>query len=388
MSLCKLEFFENQYNSTAGVSKFVCVHHDLCEIEEIDDDYLAPEDSEIMISLTDKVAIGQIMKISGGFDFLGYVLKVGAEDEQTVVTFQNVIALFDNEVLFPTNHQDSASYNLESDISAAIVSFFKELGDNLWDISQLSCTTNSITANYSLGLTADSFAQNRCKVNLLDDILGNALAYYGIVATPSFTWDSAAGSYILTFVVGTISGSPLSDDTSTSAAAFNISADNPLVKVDSFTVDSASENANVLKVYSTANTTLFRVFYLHNDGREPPYDHLDEARITPVHYALEYASGTGTSFYNPNNKTGSAMNKCKSFFKNLTWKSNIELRVSSDDPLIHPKTLVLGQICRIWYNGKTYESILTGKKYGAEIVLIFGTVRTTLTKQMKLQKKK
>lgn len=389
MSLYKVEFFDHN---------FVFQHQDDVEIEEIDDDYLSPEKTEALITLTDKVKTGQFVYIRGASNFFGYVTEVSTEDYQTKVSFEPFVSLFNTDVLVPINRQnktasDNVDYNLENLIKTAINEFFKEFGDSEWDIPSLNVIETSHTYSYSIGSspsearTADSFGLNRCKVNLRDDILPNALSYYGVVinAEPNFA------NSTIDVRVGTPSGYVLEafengnhdDHAAAIDTIVDISADNRGVSIDQFTIDSATENANVLKIFSTTATTRKTYYYLHNDGRSPAYDEVDEARITPVRIALEYAaSNTAQSFKN------NAKKKADAFFKNLMWNSAIELRITNNDSLIHPENLKIGQICRIWHDGKSYESILTGKKLGNETVLMFGTVRTTLTKQMKLALKK
>ena len=165
-----------------------------------------------------------------------------------------------------------------------------------------------------------------------------------------------------------------------------ISADDPTVTIESFTLDSASNDANTLIVFSTANTTDTTVYYLNNDGRSPAYsteyttnEDGSATRILPPKYALAHAGS--------NSATATAK-AAKEFFKDLVWNSSVELRFTRKDPLFHPEQIPIGQLCDIWHNGKCYTSMLTARKLGDETVLTFGSVRTTLTKQMKLEKKK
>lgn len=380
MSLYKAEFFDHT---------FTYVHHDDVEITEIDNDYLSPEKTELLITLTNNVQTGQFVYIRGASNFFGYVTEVSTEEEQTKVGIEPFVSLFNAEVLVPTNRQNSTSYALENLIATAINEFFAMFGDSEWDIPALSVTETSHTVSYSIGSsptearTADEFGLNRCKVNLRDDILVNALTYYGIVvsAEPDFT------NQIINVKVGTPSGYILEafedpgneNYAAATATIVNISADSRDVTIDAFTIDSSAESANVLKIFSTTATTRKTFYYLHNDGRSPAYDTVNEARITPVRIALEYAASNTASTFNNN-----AKKKAQEFFKNLMWNSAIELRITNYDSLIHPENLKIGQICRIWHDEKSYESILTGKKLGDETVLVFGTVRTSLTKQLKL----
>lgn len=446
MSLCKLEFFDNN---------FKYVHHALAEIEELDDDYLSPEKTEIMIDKTDLVKTNQFVYITGEFTFFGIVTKVGVEDDQTEVTVEPFISLFDGDALVETSwggDSDDVHY-LEELIAQSIFVFWGQTYGDYYEgdqtahtyitaprgrddtrdcrfvfpltIPTLQLNTSSImpyrparitwpppiseygyltpmvafrfandgerfsvTKNFTMELSSDDeFSKNRMKVNLRDDILYNAIKYYGVVveAVPDFAnrWIDVR--------VSTPSGYPLAAFEQTDHADYTaaigtipvISADDQTVTIESFSLDSSSSDVNTLVIYSTNNTTLTTTYYLHNDGRTPAYSTAnDNARILPAKYGLAGTSGSGSTF------TTNAEKKAKEFFKNLIWNSSIELKFTKNDPLFQPEKIKIGQLCHIWHDGKCYTSMLTGRKLGDETTLMFGSVRTTLTKQMKLEKKK
>jgi hypothetical protein len=80
-------------------------------------------------------------------------------------------------------------------------------------------------------------------------------------------------------------------------------------------------------------------------------------------------------------------------FGNLKWKNHIELDVLNSNTTVlmwtdsngvsHP--LEMGQEAQIFYNGKFYDSILTGIRYSDLTTLIFGRIRIDMSKKNKLK---
>lgn len=76
--------------------------------------------------------------------------------------------------------------------------------------------------------------------------------------------------------------------------------------------------------------------------------------------------------------------RARLIFSQNDYNSLIELTFMRDDTLANPLTLEVGKKVNVIHKGRTYESILTGKKVTSEHVkLIFGKVRLELTKILK-----
>ena len=71
-------------------------------------------------------------------------------------------------------------------------------------------------------------------------------------------------------------------------------------------------------------------------------------------------------------------------FGDIKWKNYIELEVVKEE-MFNAINMRIGQVVNIYYNGVTYATILTGKKLGNTITLIFGTIRVDLTKKLQLE---
>ncbi len=370
MNLYNIEFFDRSLNY---------ILNNTVDYLDIDNDYLAPEPTEITIEKTDLINIRDLVWITGDINFLGIVTAVDTENNQTKVSFEPFITAFNMDVLFFVNRQNSTSvsYSLENYIASLINSWVTNSTDSEWAIPVINTIVASRQLSWTFDLKADSFAQGRCKVNLRDVVLYKALKDYGVAvnAVPNFETKK------IDLTIGTISTYNI-DSPEDQNGRFNISADDPSVSIRSFSIDSSPDSPNILRIYSTDNTTTNTTYYLHNDGRSPAYDKLDEVRMKPVNPSLDYVAGTSSTF------TSNAKKKAAQVFKNVTWKSVIELVVDNNDTLIKPKELKIGQVCRVWHNNEVYDSILTAKRLGDETELIFGSVRTTLTKKNKIQAKK
>ena len=66
----------------------------------------------------------------------------------------------------------------------------------------------------------------------------------------------------------------------------------------------------------------------------------------------------------------------------------IEITVESNDTLICPEEMQIGQKATILHNGIEYHTMLTGIERKDRIKLMFGTIRLELTKKMKRRIKK
>lgn len=76
--------------------------------------------------------------------------------------------------------------------------------------------------------------------------------------------------------------------------------------------------------------------------------------------------------------------KAKETFASNKYSNLIELTVNEDDSMINPHDLRMGQVVNVIHDGKSYNSILSGRQVAAgKIKLIFGTIRLELTKYLK-----
>jgi len=77
-----------------------------------------------------------------------------------------------------------------------------------------------------------------------------------------------------------------------------------------------------------------------------------------------------------------ALEQAREKFANVRWQNHVELEMLPS--LFDAASMRVGSLTDIYYNGKMYSTILTGKKIGSTVTLIFGTIRVDYTKRTQL----
>lgn len=123
------------------------------------------------------------------------------------------------------------------------------------------------------------------------------------------------------------------------------------------------------------------IFYLHLNGA---IDQNDTNRIYPVFWDLE-------TMETEDDQTAAewlqkATARAKEVLTPAKYDNEILLTYKADDMLTHPLDVEIGTITSIYFDNDIYESILTGKTIaGQKITLIYGVVRTDLTKKIAMR---
>lgn len=116
------------------------------------------------------------------------------------------------------------------------------------------------------------------------------------------------------------------------------------------------------------------LWYLHPDGS---IDQTDDDRITPVKYAVLYAT------------ENDAAEKAEQALRQDESDSEIVLTYKKGDLIAQPLKLMQGTSAAIHVGGTVYRSVLTGREITGDTVrLTFGAIRTELTKKLIMQKRK
>lgn len=357
MTLYNVDFFDRSMNY---------VHHDTVDSPEIDMDYLSPDSSSFVVQQTNNIPAKGLIYFEEIPDFLGVVETVEQGTGETTVTFKPFITVFDQAVLFRTNTQKS-SQSLEDTIGQLINAYW---GTGTGDSEQsmpIEVVTDTQTNNWTLNISPDVSGKTYCICNFYSAILIQALTKYRVAI-------NAKANPNLKKITITISVSP-----NVKVIEANMSG----VNVDAFTVGQLNSDVNKLEIwnensYSTGSTGL-RYYYLHTDGT---YDNDGtKNRIKPVKLEVisVSASTSGNAFKN------AADEQADQRFGDLQWTNYIELSVLKENKTIDPESLEIGQKTCIFYNKKYYDTILTGKKIGDMITLMFGKLRLDLSKKDKLK---
>ena len=359
MTLYNVDFFDRSMNY---------VHHDTVESPEIDMDYLSPDSSSFVIQQTNNIPAKGLIYFEGVPDFLGIVENVEQGTGETTVTFKPFITIFDQAVLFRTSTQKS-SQSLEDTIGQLINAYWGvDTGDSEQNMP-IEVIAETQTSNWTLNIAPDVSGKSYAICNFYSAILTQALTKYRVAIT-------ARANPNLKKIVITISVSP-----HTKVIEANMSG----INVNAFTVNQLNSDINKLEVwndnsYSTGSTGL-RYYYLHTDGTYDTDGTRD--RIKPV--KLEVISVTASTSSSSSAFRNAADEQAEQRFGNLQWTNYIELDVLKNNKTVGPESMEIGQQTRIFYNNKYYDTILTGKKIGDMVTLLFGTIRLDLSKKDKLK---
>lgn len=351
MALYKLDFFNR--------ADLINVHHDVVGSAPIDDDYISAGASSITIGRTEAVKKGMFLRITGDMNHVCLVSDVdNGTTGLTTISVKPFITLFDVDVLFDTDTQSDGSA-LETVLSDLITSTFISSSDSLQNIP-MTVTTTSSTTHWGFNLKSDTEGMHRLVTNLYSTLIAKSLSKYGVSITPSFDFTNRT----ISLTIGTVTGNQL------------INADLKNVVIKTFKYREPSTMVNKLTVWNAESTTENVTYYLHSDGS---YDTTDDDRVYPVVPTVKTVQVSTDSTF-----AATAASTAASELGGIEWSNLIQIEVSKTDMLINPMQLQYGQMVTIWHDGAYYNSILTGRTLSDLVVLTFGTVRTRLTKKIKL----
>lgn len=369
MGACVVDFFDNtiahKYYTLVDETQIV-----------IDNDYLSPNEMSIELIKTDKIQAGYVFVLSTKKGFLGLVTKVDQQDYSTLISFKPWLAIFDHDVRVNTGlNKGTNKISLEHQIAELIKEYWQ--GSDEKQNFPMTITENSSTKDWALNLEPTDKEKNDYGICNLYDIIQRSLAKYGI-----------AVNYSLDITKKVIS-LKIQNETNT----IIIDADNRNVQVGTFTIEEASTETNKLEIWNGENFTTKVTYYLHLDkkwdtsatDRPPGLANVAVYSVEPEYETKTDANGKETKTVTKTFEEA-AKEQADQFFYGVGFRSEIELTVLPNDTLIKPTSLRFGQVAKIIKDKTVYESILTGTKYNADgtMTLVFGSIRTSLIKKIKL----
>lgn len=120
------------------------------------------------------------------------------------------------------------------------------------------------------------------------------------------------------------------------------------------------------------------IFYLHPNGT---IDQSNSDRITPVFWAMRDVH-TSEDF------AAVAQSAAEKLLAPQKNDNEVTLTYSINDRVVEPLSIPIGAQATIYINQIAYDSILTGREIiGNKISLVFGMVRTALTKKLILERR-
>jgi hypothetical protein len=353
MKACNVDIFDRRMNY---------VWHEIASNPAIDDDYLAPSTTSIVVSRHPNAPKDGFIHIVGDFSFFGCITDAVTDEYTTTISFLPFISVFDQQILFDTDWQGS-SRSLENALSTIISNNWIHNTDALQNmplVVQIPDTEHD-TDNWGFNLKPDTEGMHHSIINFVNVLVRRSLTKYGV----SMTATPDPNNHRIIINIGKVDGE------------HHIDADLPNVEVDTFKVNEAGKVTNKLVVWNTTNYTQKIEYYLHPDGS---YDTTNDDRITPV-----VMSVNGAAPYDNKPFPVAADESASSTFDGIEWSNQITLVVQNDDSIINPSGMIIGQQVKVIRNGIEYTTMLTGKTLGEETTLIFGTIRLELTKKLKME---
>lgn len=342
-------------------SDFSIIHHTNTSEFAYSDDYLSPDQNRITIIANNKVQIEQYIYIYKGSEkFFGIVALVSDEsNNQMTVDFVSFLyAKFNYPILFNTNNQGSGT--LENALKTIIQNYWVSNSDSLQNVVGMSVQTTSSTSGWGFNLKSDTEGQHHLICNFFDTFIVRSLEKYGVKIDVELNLQART----IVLKIGT------------NQNAFQyIEADLKSVITKNVIIKKGNNAVNKLVVWNTEGYNQSRIYYRHSDDS---YSTANTDRLSPVVFDVRGAeAGEGTFASAADNVAGEV-------FGSISYDNYIEVEVLSNDTLVNPEQMLIGQKCYIISEKKIYTSILTGKKSdGNSMTLIFGTVRVDLTKILK-----
>lgn len=353
MTPFNVDIFDNAFNNIA---------HFEIDNPDIDIDYLCPENTSFSVPaifLKGKdIRDGYLLHIDE-LKFWGTVKQYSDIDIMSEISVKPLMSIFDHDVIYDISLEKNQNITLETCIRDLIRSNWIQSVDEPQNYPIFKTRIISETSKWEFKF--DPVYENGSKtvVNLLYDIIIPALEKYKISINISQNFSENE----LLFTIGVI------EDT------YVIEADLPSVTIDEFTIKDSSESINRLDVYDGYTFRDKKTFYLHSNGK---YDQNDTDRVLPVRPAVSYVFPSETDTLEE-----LALSEAETRMEAQSWKNLIELTFMRFDTLVKPSDMKYGQIVSIRHNGKTYHSVLTGKRINsAYITLVFGKIRFDLTKKV------
>ena len=281
------------------------------------------------------------------------VSDVGSGKDASTISLRPLVAVLDREV-FCDGISDCAAW-----IAQAVRDNFIDTGDALQNIPA-TVTNQAAAASRPIVVDGDICG--------MVDVLSGALTTYRIVVNAQL--DMAARMIVF--------------EVRESAVQATIEADLGNVIDKDITLGDSYGSANkfvarrVRTVDNVVTVLGQKAFYLHADGS---VDDADRDRITPVFCAI-------ASIEDAETWEADALAAATEKLTPAQFDNEIKLDYSRADKIVQPEALPIGTEATIYTGGQAYRSLLTGREWeGGVHRLIFGLVRTDLTKKIILNRR-
>lgn len=345
------EIFDNSFNYVA---------FDLIDDSQvIDNDYLAYGSYTITTRLIEAKK-GYFVRITRDNKHVasGYIADVQPGKSTQEINIKPLQTMFDAEVFY-TPVSDCITW-LATNIQAAFM--------NNTDTLQ----NRPITLTYTVGsdpLPLTGFNLHET-VNILSVIV-SALKTYGVVCNMSLD----------------VTNKRIVVDIAQQANTCVVEADLENVIDKSITLGDSYGSLNKMIIRKTDKDSGDNLgettYYLHPNGT---IDTTNNNRITPVFWTVETLDTEDDQ--TAAQWSAKALARAKEVLRPEKYDNEILLTYGIDDKIAHPLQMAIGTNATVYLDGEAYDTILTGRTIqGKTITLIFGVVRTNLTKKITIERR-
>lgn len=342
MKVYNIEIFQSDftYRSSTQISDI-----------QIEMDYLDIQKNKIKTKGVVAFAGDYIRISTNEVEIDGIITGVVEENNYKVISFKSFMDIFNNNIHVDITQLSTTT--MEGFISGLITANYISNSDTLQNIQGLSVSVLSGTSGTSLDVETNI-------VNFYKDIVYSAFLQYNIVVRFSI---STQQKKILCSIEKNIEP--------------NLTIETRLPNIIDKNIDLGitKESYNKLTVINEANQTEKEVYYLHPDNT---VNTTNTNRIEPVVFDTVFTTiASGKTF------SQSAHDKAITILKQNEYNNLIELEMATNDSLINPLTLKIGQRVSVIDGDNIHNTILTGMKINKTTTLIFGAVRKELSKKLK-----
>lgn len=322
-------------------------------------DYLALEPNTVKVPKVEgqepiKAIKGDYIRMQSDVEEIsGIVTGIQSEKGYVKIDYKSLLKMTDVNVHYDAEQLHSMT--LEEWIAGIIRDTYVNNADADQNLHGMRIEVTSSTEAALLDLDSN--------IGNLNTIMVKALTTYNIVV--DIRLDIGVKEIVVT--IGKVS-----------EKAQTIEADLPNITNRYFETNDGKDSVNKITVYNENDETQSLTYYLTKEGiivQVPA----ESEKILPVIFDTEYVSfteSTSSSIFFEDKAYERALNRLTPTpFDNL-----IKLECASDDELIKPGEMKIGQTVNIIYDGTVYNSILTGKTEALKTILIFGKIRNELTK--------
>lgn len=351
MNLYNIEIFQPDFT-----------YRDSCQTNDIEYeyDYLSISKNKIKL-LNIKAEKGDYIRIfRNKMTLFGIIEGVTESVTSTTLEFKHILSIMDIDVYADSSIVANTDNPVEQWIADIITDTYINNPDRLQNITGLEVKcTSSTTGTKKLGLDGN--------INNLYEIIQNALIKHDVVIRTDIDIQNKK-------IVMSIGQNTKKEKV--------IESDLPNVLDKEFNIKKSDGSVNKLTLINEDDESQQVTYYLLQNGSITT-DSNSNNRIIPVVNEIRSISLKKDETFESRAYQEALDKLVPEEYDNL-----IEITVESNDTLICPEEMQIGQKATILHNGIEYHTMLTGIERKDRIKLMFGTIRLELTKKMKRRIKK